>query len=147
MPHFSAIGLFCEDIREEKSGQDTIIGVMPDNMNVPTVPGALPKLALYLRILFDPAYDLGQINVKLVLPDNKEMPLGSWDKAVVEKAITDSQTNNIPIVGLIFKAILAPFPVAAAGKFLAVVTANGVEYVSAVLNIEVVSATASPPPA
>jgi len=32
----SAIAVFCEDIREEKSRQDIIIGVFPDNLNLQT---------------------------------------------------------------------------------------------------------------
>ena len=46
---FSAIALFCEDIREEKSGQYAIAGILPDRLNVKRLPTVLPKLGIYLR--------------------------------------------------------------------------------------------------
>jgi hypothetical protein len=53
----SAVCIFCEDIREEKSGQDTIVGTLPDNLLINPPPPKLqdakalmPKLGMYLRI-------------------------------------------------------------------------------------------------
>jgi hypothetical protein len=33
------IGVFCEDAREEKSGQFSLIGLLPDNVNFSGSPG------------------------------------------------------------------------------------------------------------
>jgi hypothetical protein len=42
-----AMGVFCDDIREEVQGMHSLVGIYPDNVNVPVVPRMMPKLGLY----------------------------------------------------------------------------------------------------
>jgi hypothetical protein len=55
---FSAVPIFCEDIREEVSGLYTIVGALPDQMALPqrleglSPPIIVPKLACLIRANF-----------------------------------------------------------------------------------------------
>jgi hypothetical protein len=152
MQHFSAITIFCEDIREEKSGQDSIVGTLPDNLIIGTspTPGAsamLPKFCTYIRINFDVEHKPNELSVKLIDAKDAIISLGGWEQPVIDKAFSDAAGNQMPIVGLIWKMIAAPFPIVAAGKITAKVIVNGTEYVAGVINIIGPSATVSPPPA
>jgi hypothetical protein len=155
MQPVSTVGLFCEDIREEKSGQDTLIGILPDNVNIAPIPGhhplggmpLFPKLALYVRVHFDVGDKPRDISLKLINTDSRTISEGGWSQAVIDKAFSDAKNDQTPIVGLIQKIIIAPFPIAGSGKVLAVAIVNGVEHVAAVMNVTVLGATASAPPA
>jgi hypothetical protein len=152
MQPVSAVGLFCEDIREEKSNQDTLVGILPDNVNI--VSGRqpsggmppLPKLALYLRVHFDVADKPKEISVKLINTDSTIIMTGRWEPDLIEKAFNDAKNNQLPTVGFIQKMVIAPFPVTVPGKVLAVAIVNGVEHIAAVINVTVHGATASGPP-
>jgi hypothetical protein len=151
MSQFSAVAVFCEDIREEKSGQDSIIGTLPDNMNIPTaiVPGQqalLPKFGCYLRMNLDPQDKPKELSVRLVDAQGATITAGGWEQNVLDKAFSDAIANKMPVVGLIFKVIAAPFPIVAAGQITAIAVVNGTDYVAGALNIIAPSATASPPP-
>src|SRR5260370_33702983 len=111
----STIGLFCEDIREEKSGQDTIIGIMPDNINVPTLPAMVSKLGIYIRIQVNENANPKTIKTLLKLPDGQELALGSLDN-LIAKAKADAKEIAMPFPGLIAKSIISPFPIREVGK-------------------------------
>ena len=50
--------ILCEDIRDERSGTETLVGVLPDNVAIRGPRGVMPKLAVYLRIQIDDAVDV-----------------------------------------------------------------------------------------
>lgn len=140
--------LFCEDLREEKSGQDTLIGILPDNVAVPAFPGAMPKLAIYVRIHLDAAAPIPKsIVAKLVLPDGQELDLPPWDKAVIDKGFDDAKANGTPLVGFILRAVLTTLQISKAGVMVLKVTIDGTDYIAANLRFITIPATASAPPA
>lgn len=47
---FDAVTVFAEDVREEKQGTISLIGILPDILAIPNMPSALPKIAIYTRI-------------------------------------------------------------------------------------------------
>lgn len=147
MQRASVISLFCEDIREEKSGQDILIGIMPDNIDMRRLPSALPKLGIYIRVNLDVTNQPKSVSAKIQNIDGSETQLQSWDKAVIDKAFADSKSNSMPLVGLILKAVIGPFPVTQAGKLVSKVVIDGDEYIGGVINIIGASATASALPA
>src|SRR5262245_1416449 len=81
--NFSVIALFCEDIREEKSGQDTIIGILPDALNVPQFPGALPKLGIYVRFHLNAESEFRSIRTRLRIPGANDLPLATVDESLL----------------------------------------------------------------
>jgi len=48
----SAITLFCEDIRHERNGIESLVGLLPDNISLPEFPSTIAKLGIYTRITF-----------------------------------------------------------------------------------------------
>ena len=147
MRAFNAVGIFCDDVREDKGGH-TIIGTLPDNMIVNTVPGTLPKLAIYIRIHLDPTAEIRAVSSKLRFPDNSEVPLSSFEAPQIKKLQADAREKGTPYVGIISMAVAALFQIPAAGRILAIAEINGEEIICAALNIEeqpTSSATASAP--
>lgn len=131
----SAITLFCDDIREEKTGMDTLIGVYPENVNVPSFPFAFPKIGIYTRISFDVTDAPGEIAVRFSAPKQDDVPLTVFSEEFVSNAQIESKTNGSPITGLITKAVSVSFPVKEAGQVRVIVTIQGVEYVGGILNV------------
>jgi hypothetical protein len=152
---FTAYTIFCEDIREEKAGTDTLVGVLLDNIEVERVPASLTKLGLYTRIYFDPLgddTDIGEVHLKLVLPDGSESAITSFGLEIIEHAKNAARQQDSPRVGLISKAVAAPFPLNSAGRIKFVVQTRTTEFISGYLNVKVkdsgvIGPTVSVPPA
>ena len=146
---WQAIGIFCEDLREERNGQEIIVGTMPDNIAVGQMPALLPKLGLYIRIHLYPAASIKFISTKIRFPDKSELQLGSFNQSVIEDAQMRAQDAGAPVTGLISRGVLSPLNLPMAGRVLAIVEVDGQELVCAALNVsEVVgpNATASGKP-
>jgi hypothetical protein len=135
MQNISVVGLFCEDIREEKTGADTIIGVLPDNLNVPKLPAFLPKLCLYVRIHVNSSFDPGPISVHLAMPDGSVIAKIDLEPELVRTTLKTSQTAKAPIAGFISKFILSPFQIVAPGRIQAVANVDGGSYVCGALYV------------
>jgi hypothetical protein len=143
------VGLFCEDIREEKFGH-TIIGIFPDNMNVSALPCALPKLGIYIRCHIDPLTEIGSISAKLKFADGEEIPLAEFNEAAVKKTQTETREKGTPLAGFIMIAVAMMVQVKQAGLISALVKIGDDEILATTLNIQIdpaiPSATASPQP-
>lgn len=140
-PPWQAVGVFCEDLREEKSGQEIIIGVMPDNLRVFQLPALLPKLGLYFRIHLYPTAPIRFISTKIRFADKSELELGSFDQSSIEKTQSEARANGAPVTGLISRGVISPLSIPGPGRILAIVVVDGQELVCGSLNI---SETVSP---
>jgi hypothetical protein len=137
-----AVGVFCEDIREEKGGQLTIIGILPDNVNMPPRPeGAspatrvvLPKLGLYLRILMETEADVEPITVKLLLPEGEEIVLAEVDAALIAQSKKEAADRKLPVAGIVNQALMQGFR-APTGTMYAAIETGGQRHICAVLNL------------
>lgn len=134
MRPFTIIGLFCEDIREEKSGQDTLIGVLPDNLNIPNVPAIMPKLGIYIRVQLERNANPQTLKIKLRVPGAADMPMTKLDN-LISQAKTEAETHGLPFAGLVARGVISPFPIHALGSIEAIVEVDGAEYVCGVLNL------------
>ena len=138
------VGLFCEDIREEKSGQISIIGIMPDNANVPTPPpikdgspplqGILPKLGLYVRAHIGLEDEPSAMEIKLIFPDGNTLALSTFGADLIETSKRQAKENGLPIAGMYSHAVLVGLIVGRPGKLLAVVDLKEGRQTCAVLN-------------
>jgi hypothetical protein len=134
---YSAISLFCEDIREEKAGTVTIIGIYPDNITVESTPFNFAKLAVYTRINFPVAGVLPKaIALRLIGTDGKEIPLASFDQALIAKAQKESLDKGATNAGLIGSAVLVPLPVRQAGRMNVIARIDDQDYVCGTLNVQ-----------
>lgn len=129
------ITLFCEDIREEKSDLDTIIGVMPDNIKLPQVPATIPKLAFYTRIRIDVHEDASSLTVRIEEPGGKEQILSSFDSKVIERVRSDALSNGLACFGLVVRAVASHFAVMETGFCRVYVNVDGTDYLSGELRI------------
>lgn len=155
------VGVFCEDIREEKSGQSTLIGLMPDNINVPSSPqtaegrvprGLIPKIGLYVRINLGLEDDPGPMTLKLIFPGGEEQALGNISSEVIAQSKKEAIARGLPIAGILSRAVLSPLIAPGSpGLITAVLETQKGRHVCAILNMLVDSSTsspnASPPPA
>lgn len=137
----SVIALFCEDIREDKSGTLSLIGIFGDNAVVPPLPselpnarGLIPKLCVYIRIYFDVDSGLGPIRIKLILPDGKEMEAGSVDDATIAQAKSTKENGN-PMASVIARFQLNYFVTRDLGRLQVVVSIGAQSYLAGYLNI------------
>jgi hypothetical protein len=141
--------MFCEDIREEKSGQDMLIGIIPDHVGLSEIPGSMGKVALYVRVHLDATGPRPKrITSRLIAPNAEEVKLPDWTTDTIDRAFSDAATNGMPLVGLLMKAVVGSLHVAQGGIFKAVIDVDGTEYVAANLRVFAgTPPTASQPPA
>jgi hypothetical protein len=140
MAFMMAMGLFCEDIREEKQGTDTLIGILPDNLFAPVVEETaqtrkpvFPKLALYVRINLSSDAPVDTLSIKLRLPDDRVINLTSFENELIEKSRLEA--SGSPFFGLVSKVVFGPMPIPVDGRFVAIVELNGSETVCGSLRV------------
>ena len=114
MQPVSVTAFFCEDIREETAGTTTLVGVMPDNLNLAGVFPAgqqalLPKLGLYIRVHLDPGTQPRQVSARIINTDGSVITESAWERGVIEKSFSDTRANDNPIVSLVLKVVGGPF--------------------------------------
>jgi hypothetical protein len=153
-------GLFCEDIREEINGAHTIVGVMPDNINLQGQEGLklpdgdkgqllFPKMAFYVRANLDASAPAPkQMAAAVSFPGHAIMPLGVLGTEALEKAFAESKTNKTPYVGVVFKAVIAPLTVTESGLATLHISVDEHVQICGTLNVRILdhAATASPQP-
>jgi hypothetical protein len=149
------MAVFCEDIREEKGGTLSLIGVVPDNINIsnpPNEPGVmnfdatvrmLSKLCIYIRINFDPEYDLPEAKFRLILPNNDQMDLGGIDPVTIKRAQQQAKDKGNPLAGVIGRIILAGFRIPSAGLLKLEVILDKEIYLGGALNFQLTNPPSS----
>jgi hypothetical protein len=136
MENVSIIALFCEDIREETAGTSTIVGVYPDNLSVPHLPGIFPKICVYVRTHIRTEFDAGPFFIRIVMPGGKELSRSEAKLEMVDNIRAKARSKGAPYAGFISKFVVAPFEITEVGRIRAIVNIGGQEYVAGALNIE-----------
>lgn len=137
MEGIAALGVFCEDIREEVRGTDTIVGVLPDNVAVPQIPFAFPKIAIYTRLMIPVDYNPGPMNLVLRHADGSEVPLAQVDPALVEEGKVEARGQAKPFAGIVLRAAMGGLAVPAQGVMMAILREGDREHQCALLNVKV----------
>ena len=138
----SAIALFCEDIREEKSGMHTLIGIMPDNVSVSRPSGKslddapIAKLCVYLRIHFAPTDEVIAGTARILTPDGNAIDLGDITQDIIEQAKAAATRLGNPTAGLLTRAKLPHFSLNTLGTFTVEVTLGSGRYVAGYVNFQ-----------
>jgi len=120
MNKFNIVALFCQDIREEKDEVVSLIGILPDNLQTPKmVPDAqgvirstarmLSSLHIYLRINFDPDFDLPEAYMRIVLPTEEVIEIGKIPGDVIAKARSQAKETGLPLAGVISRLGIGSF--------------------------------------
>jgi hypothetical protein len=114
--HIDAIALFCEDIREEKGGSQTLIGVMGDNIMVPSFPGAMPRLGIYIRLHILTQNSPCKYDIFLCHPNGERGHITTIDEDLVASTMQDAKAAGNKITGIYSQLVAGPFPVTQAGR-------------------------------
>jgi hypothetical protein len=118
MNALSIMGFFCEDIREEAGGTVTLIGLMPDNVNVEELKKqdevslssrVITKVCVFVRANFDPDDPTQEISLHLTLPNDQKFSLGKADAAVMQQAKQQAREKGSPLAGITLRAVLGGF--------------------------------------
>jgi hypothetical protein len=151
MRPFSFVGIFCEDIRDEVSGTHTIVGVLPDNINIGGLPGMLPKLGIYIRIQIDKDANPKTLKARMKVPGAGTFEVADFEN-LIASAKQQAEEKGTPFAGLIAKGSFTPLPISELGRIEAIVEIDGTEYICGVLNLiqpeaAIEASAASAPPA
>jgi hypothetical protein len=154
----SVIALFCENIREEKSGQISLIGIFGDNINVGPPPnvventvGLIPRLHAYVRISFDSSSaPPAPFVINLRLPDGNVVATVNIEKTTVDEALGTWNQGN-PVSSVFSNIQMGGAIPGLPGRIAIEVTISDTVYIAGTLNLQfeqpVTSvATASAPP-
>ncbi len=133
--HVPALAIFCSDIREEKQSTLTLVGVMPDNLNVRKFPGFLGSLGIYVRRAIDPNGTEPPVPLFLIMPDGPPTSIGDIDPEEVRLTREKAKAAGAPVSFLVTKVTFAAFPLPYPGRLLVVARQDGVDHVIAQLNI------------
>ena len=134
--------IFCESIREEKGGQDSLVGIMPDYVNIPSIPGAFGALSLYSRISFDPRNPPKEVSMKVVLPDGNEIPI-AIERELIAPAVKGSLESGHPLSTIVSRAATFGMPIAKLGHVICYAYIDGEEYVAGAITVKATPAKES----
>lgn len=115
-PSLVAIALFCDSIRQETAGSETLVGIFSDNVNVPQVPIMMVRLGIYIRIQIDPDVDPNPVSLSLRLPDDTEVDLGQIDATTFDRAREQARQTGKPYGGVIVRSEMSPFGIPKYGR-------------------------------
>lgn len=141
---YTAISFFCEDIRNEVNGIETIVGILPDTISVKgiapdLVPAgqthALPKMSIYTRLNLLDGSVPKRLAIIMLKPDGSELGRNEIDQSVIETAISTSR--DLPFCGIKSQAQIQNLPVID-GTYKVVVESDLGDQVSGFLKINVV---------
>jgi hypothetical protein len=141
----TATALFCEDIRQEKNGQHSLVGILPDNITVEGLPGLAPKLGVYIRTNLDPNADLVPVSYRLVLPDGSVPVTDEVKQEVLEKAKADAIRDDSPFAGLVSRVVISPFPLEHTGRIRLLVRVGEDEILAGSINVRLATSSSEKP--
>ena len=136
MNDVSVVALFCDDIRQETSGTTTIVGVFPDNLNMPIIPGGLLKLGVYIRLHLRPDFSPVPIYTWIELADGREVNRDEVDPKLVRDTLEKARTRDAPYAGLIAAFVVGNFAVKEPGRLKAMVQIGEQKIVAGALNVK-----------
>lgn len=152
MSDVSAVALFCEDVRRERVGRTTLIGVMPDVLLITKFPHEIERITAYFRIKFDPAGDYKEAIYPSIdwdgFPAEPREPSEPMPTEIIQRAITKAKERNIPFVTLTGRVIFnVPLSIKKPGQMLAFLNVGAEKVLCGALTfISSDRSTASEPP-
>jgi hypothetical protein len=134
MNGINCVALFCDDIRDEVNNTATIVGVMPDNLMVTAIPGALQKLALYVRCHIDVVATIDSpLHIFLQQTDGSRHLLQEIPLEFLNTQKNNTAANGLPFIGLFSRFTFSQFVIPTPGTVSVIVRIGGQETVCGVL--------------
>jgi hypothetical protein len=144
MSKFNLLALFCEDVRTEVSGQETVVGTLGDNIEVGQIPGLMPKLGIYLKYNFAIDFRLHSLSSRLLSPDQSVIAEFPVELEILAQANDEAKSSAAPYFGLKQNIIFAPFPITVPGFHAMMCAINGRDHLAGFINIKASPITAQP---
>jgi hypothetical protein len=134
-----AFACFCEDVRRESAGKDTIIGLMTDTRIVPSFPWSFRRMAVYFQIKLD--VDKSYDQPLLMDLESSESELEHADRSpapldMIERAIAKAKQRGLPFATITGRVqFKEPMLVPEKAKIYAVLKYGEERDICAVLNV------------
>ena len=133
-----ALSLFCEDIRQELAGTETLVGVMSDQINIIGKPALIAKIGIYTKIYF-PFDDVPEsITIDVYGVDGNIIISNNCDKNVLAESINSAKSANSDRVGMKVLFVIGGIQISNSGEMKVVIRINNVHLVSGSLVINLV---------
>ena len=132
------VAFFCDDIRHEVGDRNTFVGTLPDNFEVPAVPGLIPKLGIAVRIHVPVELEPNDLNVFISVPGENRELMAAVDKGAIASTLETARAQGAGMGGFIINAVASPFHVHQAGKVLLECECGDDRFTLGSLNIVVV---------
>lgn len=154
MNKFNIVALFCQDIREEKNDVVSLIGILSDNIQTPKVipdeQGVvlsslrqLSSLHIYLRINFDPDFDLPEANMRVILPTDEVIEVGKIPADVIAQARSQAKETGLPLAGVISRLGIGNFALPKPGLLRFEVVLGDESHLAGMLNFKILEEATS----
>lgn len=141
----NVLGLFCEDVREEKGGSVTLVGLMPDNINLdvigeapPDAARTMPKVCIYARVNFDVDQPVKNVDLHLIFTDTVSIPIGKIDGNVIDLAVKQAKEKDLPFAGVTMRAAINALNVPKPGIVRLEALVDGKTTLLAIMNVNFV---------
>lgn len=152
MKGVSALALFCEDIRRESTGKETLIGVMSDVLRV-NLPGKIRRLVVYYRMKFETGVEYDQAIMPSLEWNGEALdspaPHEPLPISLLQGGILRAEERKLPYFSVAARINLnEPVPVEEPGQILAFLNIGSERLLCGALTIiaKPSSSTASEPP-
>jgi hypothetical protein len=148
--NWHAVGVFCDDIRPENEGRMSVMGIMPDNADVPGFPYMILRLGAYVRVHVLPTSNINQIEVLIRFPTGQQQTLGTFDAVQISKSKADAKESGASWCGFITAAVAGNVTIPESGILRLVAKVGEEEAICGSLNLRqsaTPSSTASGQPA
>jgi hypothetical protein len=124
MDGISAFAFFCEDVRREASGKETLIGIAADIMRFPKFPARTRRIQVYYRIRFQVGREYNQIIIPTLEWDGKpveaESPSDPFPLDMIRHSMIDAEKRKLPYVTAGGRVLLhEPLPIEKPSQLLA----------------------------
>jgi hypothetical protein len=111
------------------------MGIMPDKLNVPAIPGFFSKLGIYVRIHVRTDATTTGIRVRLMLPDGTEKHLETFSETYVQTELTKALAQGRPYIGFLIQSTATMLPLTRTGRLNLMVDIGGEEILAASLEV------------
>jgi hypothetical protein len=156
MNKFNIVALFCQDIREEKDDVISLIGILPDNLLTPKMTPdtvgivrssvrVLSSLHIYLRINFDPDFELPEALMRIVLPDDQIIEVGKISADVIAQSRSQAKEAGLPLAGVLSRLGIGGFAMPKPGILKLEVVLGEQVHLAGALNFKLVEENAISP--
>lgn len=135
MMNYSIIALFCEHIRRESGGAETLIGILPDNVGLPSVPFVLPSLSVYVRIHLNNGFDPGTLSISLLSAEKAVIASQEIERQLIDQVLASAKQSGTAVAGIVSRLNFRNFEIPAFGRMTAQASVGQEEIVCGVLNV------------